>query len=204
MSANREELRSRFVNAETLLFKFRLQTEDTLDRLNFIQSLNIDWQPVDKNEATQIRLQMNDVSKPSTDEDVYYKVTDSPNPHPLCFPPQLTPSVLFGHSGSLDQSSRSGFFTKSLSIRWLCICISERSNLNSTSGVLVPAHESIGGLWSFPCCSNSCDVSHLTYTVGLLRSRPSISLILMKIPVCYQFSNTYLSTSWRVCQDRNL
>ncbi|KAH9808200.1 eukaryotic and archaeal DNA primase, large subunit-domain-containing protein [Melampsora americana] len=64
-----EELRSRFVNAETLLFKFRFETEDTLERIKFIPSLKIDWQQVDQNEVAHIKTMMKDPN-----EDTYYKV----------------------------------------------------------------------------------------------------------------------------------
>jgi len=38
-----DELRHRFVNAETQLFRYRFETDDTSERENFIRSLNIDW-----------------------------------------------------------------------------------------------------------------------------------------------------------------
>ena len=42
----REDLRKRFVKAETTLFKLRYETEDTVERATFLNSRNFDWQQV--------------------------------------------------------------------------------------------------------------------------------------------------------------
>ncbi|KAG0141134.1 hypothetical protein CROQUDRAFT_52178 [Cronartium quercuum f. sp. fusiforme G11] len=67
-----QELRARFVSAETLLFRFRLETEDSVDRAKFIQELDIDWVLVEPNDP--VRAQLREAIKTSSDEESYYKI----------------------------------------------------------------------------------------------------------------------------------
>ena len=41
--SKREDLRRRFVKAETTLFKLRFDSEDTTEKMNFLNSRNFDW-----------------------------------------------------------------------------------------------------------------------------------------------------------------
>lgn len=49
-----EELRQRFIHAETTLFKIRYNTDDVKDRQAFIESLNLDWEPVGQDELQRL------------------------------------------------------------------------------------------------------------------------------------------------------
>jgi DNA primase large subunit len=50
-----EDLRRRFVRAETLLFKFRFQKDATREKQAFIASLNFDWERVGEEEKNELR-----------------------------------------------------------------------------------------------------------------------------------------------------
>lgn len=71
-----EDLQRRFVRAETMLFKFRFQKDDSRERRAFIESLNLDWQAVGEDE----RLELGDSLLNATpggrrlDEEPWYKV----------------------------------------------------------------------------------------------------------------------------------
>ncbi|KAH8700631.1 DNA primase large subunit [Talaromyces proteolyticus] len=71
-----EDLRRRFVRAETMLFRFRFQKDDSKERRNFIESLNLDWEPVSEEE----RLEYSEELLHSTpglrraDEESWFKV----------------------------------------------------------------------------------------------------------------------------------
>ncbi|KAM7218296.1 putative dna primase large subunit protein [Rhypophila decipiens] len=49
-----EDLRRRFTRVETMLFRIRLGADDTRERTSFIQTLNIDWEPVSDEEREQL------------------------------------------------------------------------------------------------------------------------------------------------------
>lgn len=49
-----EDLRRRFARAETMLFRFRFQQDDSRERRAFIESLNLDWEPVSEQERNEI------------------------------------------------------------------------------------------------------------------------------------------------------
>lgn len=53
-----EELRHRFVRAETMLFKFRFQKDDSKERRAFIESLNLNWESVSEEERSEIAEQL--------------------------------------------------------------------------------------------------------------------------------------------------
>ena len=49
-----EELRQRFIHAETALFKIRYNTDDPKDRQEFVESLNLAWDPVTPEELAKL------------------------------------------------------------------------------------------------------------------------------------------------------
>ncbi|KAI3478080.1 hypothetical protein L1887_60011 [Cichorium endivia] len=53
-----EDLRRRFVKAESLLFRLRFETDDASERESFMRSLNLDWNPVSNEEKNQYREQL--------------------------------------------------------------------------------------------------------------------------------------------------
>lgn len=53
-----EELRHRFVRAETMLFKFRFQKDDSKERRAFIESLNLNWESVSEEERSELAEQL--------------------------------------------------------------------------------------------------------------------------------------------------
>ncbi len=50
-----EDLRRRFVKAESLLFRLRFETDDATEREIFMRSLNLDWNPVSGEENAEYR-----------------------------------------------------------------------------------------------------------------------------------------------------
>lgn len=71
-----EDLRRRFVRAETMLFRFRFQKDDSKERHFFIESLNLDWEPVSKDEKQELAEQLAS-STPGlrrSDDETWYKV----------------------------------------------------------------------------------------------------------------------------------
>ncbi|MBW0482611.1 hypothetical protein O181_022326 [Austropuccinia psidii MF-1] len=69
-----EELRNRFVNAETQLFRFKLETEDSLDKASFINSLKLDWLPVDKDKAAEIKTLFSKEGRNFQEDESYVQV----------------------------------------------------------------------------------------------------------------------------------
>lgn len=53
-----EDLRRRFVKAESLLFRLRFETDDATEREIFMRSLNLDWNPVSGEEKRMYREQL--------------------------------------------------------------------------------------------------------------------------------------------------
>lgn len=50
-----EELRRRFVKAETLLFKLRLDSDDARERDAFLETLQLDWKPVPEEDKERLK-----------------------------------------------------------------------------------------------------------------------------------------------------
>lgn len=71
-----EDLRRRFARAETMLFKFRFQKDDSRERRAFIESLNLDWEPVSEDERNQVaeNLLAATPALRRVDEETWYKV----------------------------------------------------------------------------------------------------------------------------------
>lgn len=69
-----EELRNRFVNAETQLFRYRLETEDTQEKDHFIKTLNLDWKEATVEEMLEIRRLFTKDGKYFGEEGEYFKV----------------------------------------------------------------------------------------------------------------------------------
>ncbi|PWY95682.1 DNA primase, large subunit [Aspergillus sclerotioniger CBS 115572] len=71
-----EELRRRFVRAETMLFRFRFQRDDTRERRAFIDSLNLDWEPVEDEEKQRLSEQLLGATPGlrRLDDETWYKV----------------------------------------------------------------------------------------------------------------------------------
>ncbi|KIS68271.1 DNA primase subunit PRI2 [Mycosarcoma maydis] len=53
-----EDLRRRFVKAESLLFRLRFETDDAVERESFMRDLKLDWQPVSSEEKSMYREQL--------------------------------------------------------------------------------------------------------------------------------------------------
>lgn len=49
-----EDLRRRFARAETMLFRFRFQKDDSRERRAFVDSLSLDWEPVSDEERAEV------------------------------------------------------------------------------------------------------------------------------------------------------
>lgn len=71
-----EDLRRRFARAETMLFRFRFQQDDSRERRAFIDSLNLDWEPVSEEERNEFGESLVN-STPGLrrlDDETWYKV----------------------------------------------------------------------------------------------------------------------------------
>jgi DNA primase large subunit len=71
-----EDLRRRFVRAETMLFKFRFQKDDARERQSFIKGLNLDWEPVNEEEKNELSEYLFNATPGirRTGEETWYKV----------------------------------------------------------------------------------------------------------------------------------
>ncbi|KAK1145942.1 DNA primase subunit pri2 [Aspergillus melleus] len=71
-----EELRRRFARAETMLFRFRFLQDDTKEKRAFIESLNLDWEPVsdEERDALSEHLIGATTGLRNVDEEAWYKV----------------------------------------------------------------------------------------------------------------------------------
>lgn len=71
-----EDLRRRFARAETMLFRFRFQADDSRERRAFIDSLNLDWESVSEDERRELseNLVAATPGLRRSDEDTWYKV----------------------------------------------------------------------------------------------------------------------------------
>lgn len=56
--ASTEDLRRRFTRVETMLFRLRLNEDTARERNAFIQSLNLDWEPVTVEERTKYAAEL--------------------------------------------------------------------------------------------------------------------------------------------------
>lgn len=71
-----EDLRRRFARAETMLFRFRFQNDDSRERRAFVESLNLDWEPVSDEERHDITesLASSTPGLRRVDDETWYKV----------------------------------------------------------------------------------------------------------------------------------
>lgn len=71
-----EDLRRRFARAETMLFRFRFQKDDSRERRAFIESLNLDWEPVSDEERRELSEHLVNATPGlrRVDEESWYKV----------------------------------------------------------------------------------------------------------------------------------
>lgn len=68
------ELRSKFVRLETLLFKLRFTSDEASDRTGFVNSLNLDWQPVDEEERQQLAKKIAAATPGIAADESFFKV----------------------------------------------------------------------------------------------------------------------------------
>lgn len=52
--ASTEDLRRRFCRLETMLFRYRFQNDDVMERRAFVESLNLDWDTVSEQEREEL------------------------------------------------------------------------------------------------------------------------------------------------------
>lgn len=71
-----EDLRRRFARAETMLFRFRFQHDDSRERRAFIESLSLDWESVSDEErrALSDKLVQATPGLRRADDETWYKV----------------------------------------------------------------------------------------------------------------------------------
>lgn len=71
-----EDLRRRFARAETMLFRFRFQNDDSRERRAFVESLSLDWEPVSDEERHEVTesLASSTPGLRRVDEETWYKV----------------------------------------------------------------------------------------------------------------------------------
>lgn len=72
-----EDLRRRFSRVETMLFRLRLELDGSKERMEFVQSLSLDWEPVSADERTTYMTELSAISgfrKGAMDEETYFKV----------------------------------------------------------------------------------------------------------------------------------
>ncbi|KAI2467907.1 DNA primase, large subunit [Annulohypoxylon bovei var. microspora] len=73
--ASTEDLRRRFSRVETMLFRLRLNDDTARERNAFIQSLNLDWEPVTKEEQDKYLTELNATSGVRKgEEETWFKV----------------------------------------------------------------------------------------------------------------------------------
>jgi hypothetical protein len=56
--ASTEDLRRRFARVETMLFRLRFGADDTRERIAFVQTLNLDWEPVSDEERREFAAEL--------------------------------------------------------------------------------------------------------------------------------------------------
>jgi DNA primase large subunit len=74
---SRQELRTRFIKAESTLFRIRFETDAADERHAFLNSLNFDWQSVSDEEKNALREQLTAAAPYLTknfESEVYFKV----------------------------------------------------------------------------------------------------------------------------------
>lgn len=74
--ASTEDLRRRFSRVETTLFRLRLAEDSARERNAFIQSLNLDWEPVAEDERNKYFAELTATigSRKGDEETAWYKV----------------------------------------------------------------------------------------------------------------------------------
>lgn len=73
--ARSEELRTRFSKAETILFQYRLDTDDAMEKAKFISTLGLEWEPLGEEEKREVQKELKDVAGGiKVLENVYYKI----------------------------------------------------------------------------------------------------------------------------------
>lgn len=75
--ASTEDLRRRFTRVETMLFRLRLNEDSVRERNAFIQSLNLDWEPITADERTKYASELAAISgfrKAGSEEESWFKV----------------------------------------------------------------------------------------------------------------------------------
>ncbi len=74
--ASTEDLRRRFARVETMLFRLRLNDDGARERNAFIQSLNLDWEPVTGEERTKYADELTATSgvRKGGEEESWFKV----------------------------------------------------------------------------------------------------------------------------------
>lgn len=71
-----EDLRRRFARAESMLFRFRFQQDDSREKRTFIDSLNLDWEPLGDFEKTEVAEALMSATPGlrRVDDETWYKV----------------------------------------------------------------------------------------------------------------------------------
>ncbi|KAA8898908.1 eukaryotic and archaeal DNA primase, large subunit-domain-containing protein [Sphaerosporella brunnea] len=72
--ARSEDLRRRFSKAETILFKYRFESDDGTERAEFISSLGLNWEPVSEEERNELAKQLMAASGSKRLDEGYFKV----------------------------------------------------------------------------------------------------------------------------------
>ena len=73
-----EDLRRRFARVESALFKLRFQSDDARERKDFVESLDLNWEPVSEEERRLLASKLRDatpgIKQQEVDEGGWFKV----------------------------------------------------------------------------------------------------------------------------------
>ncbi|KAI5804524.1 DNA primase large subunit [Geopyxis carbonaria] len=72
--ARSEELRRRFAKAETVLFRYRFETDDVGERRRFVAEQGLEWEPVPAEEVQRLAGVLRDVNGGRKIEEEYFRV----------------------------------------------------------------------------------------------------------------------------------
>ncbi|KAF8422397.1 eukaryotic and archaeal DNA primase, large subunit-domain-containing protein [Tirmania nivea] len=72
--ARSDELRARFSRAERVLFRVRWASDDAAERQRFLDSLNLNWDPVDADELRSLSPSLSALGGPTAAGETYFKV----------------------------------------------------------------------------------------------------------------------------------
>lgn len=73
--ARSEELRTRFSKVETILFQYRLDTDDAMEKTKFISTLGLEWEPLGEDEKREVEKELKEAAgRGKVLENVYYKI----------------------------------------------------------------------------------------------------------------------------------